>query len=244
MNTNEDKLSAQGFIHLDQRWTFWNSPRDVSRIDLTRVKTAEEFFNLLDRDTRRCIRKAGREGVSIEAATTEEELKTFYNIFKEFSVNKKFMSRDYEYQKRLWDTYVVNGTGRLFLAKYQGEVIGGLICIMFGEKCLAMHMGTPYKYQKLQTYYAYVWESINWAKDEGCSWYSFRGVGTTPTQEFFKKKFLPEVVSLVGYYDLPFLPFLYRLFYFGEFSVLPRAWPILVNGRKLYNKVIKLFRRS
>jgi lipid II:glycine glycyltransferase (peptidoglycan interpeptide bridge formation enzyme) len=244
MNTNEDKLSSLRFIHLDQRWTFWNSPRDVSRIDLTRVKTAEEFFNLLDRDTRRCIRKAGREGVSIEAATTEEELKTFYTIFKEFSVNKRFMSRDYEYQKRLWDTYVVNGTGRLFLAKYQGEIIGGLICIMFGGKCLAMHMGTPYKYQKLQTYYAYVWESINWAKDAGCSWYSFRGVGTTPTQEFFKKKFLPEVVSLVGYYDLPFRPLLYKSFYFGEFSLLPRAWPILVNGRKLYNKLIKLFRRS
>jgi lipid II:glycine glycyltransferase (peptidoglycan interpeptide bridge formation enzyme) len=105
-------------------------------------------------------------------------------------------------------------------------------------------MGTPYEYQKLQTYYAYVWESIRWAKAEGCSWYSFRGVGTTPTQEFFKKKFLPEVVGLVGYYDLPFSPLLYKAFYFGEFSLLPRAWPVLVNGRKLYNKVVKLFRRS
>ena len=244
IHENEDKLSLLGFIHLDQRWSFWNSPRDVSRIDLTRVNTGEEYFNLLDRDTRRCIRKAAKEGVVIEAATTEVELKTFYDIFKEFSVNKRFMSRDYEYQKRLWDTYIVNGMGRLFLAKYQGKIIGGLICIMFGGKCLAMHMGTPYKYQKLQTYYAYVWESINWAKEEGCTWYSFRGVGTTPTQEFFKKKFLPEVVGLVGYYDLPFSPLLYKAFYFGEFSLLPRAWPLLVNGRKLYNKVVKLFRRS
>ncbi len=244
MNGAEDKLSSSGFIHLDQRWTFWNSPRDLSRIDLTRISAAEELFDLLDRDTRRCVRKASREGVSIEAATSEEDLKAFYNIFKEFTVNKRFMSRDYEYQKCLWDTYVANGLGRLFLAKYEGKIIGGLICIMFGGKCLAMHMGTPYKYQKLQSYYAYVWESIKWAKEQGCSWYSFRGVGTTPTQEYFKNKFLPEVVSLVGYYDLPFLPFLYKLFYFGEFSVLPRAWPVLVNGRKLYNKSIKIFRKS
>jgi peptidoglycan pentaglycine glycine transferase (the first glycine) len=240
----EDKLSSSGFIHLDQRWTFWNSPRDVSRIDLTRVAGAEELFNMLDRDTRRCIRKAAREGVSIEAASSEEDLKTFYNIFKEFSIDKRFMSRDYEYQKCLWDTYIARGMGRLFLAKYKEEIIGGLICIMFGGKCLAMHMGTPYKYQKLQTYYAYVWESIRWAKEQGCSWYSFRGVGTTPTQEYFKNKFLPEIVGLVGYYDLPFRPFLYKLFYFGEFSLLPRAWPILVRGRKLYNKVIKIFRKS
>jgi len=241
---HKDRLSSWGFLHLEQRWTYWNSPRDLSRIDLTRVKSAEEYFELLDRDTRRCIRKAAREGVQIEAATTVEELKTFYDIFKEFSVNKRFMSRDYEYQKCLWDMYIARGNGRLFLAKYQGRIIGGLICIMFGGRCLAMHMGTPYEYQKLQTYYAYVWESIKWAKEAGCSWYSFRGVGTTPSQEYFKKKFLPEVVGLVGYYDLPFHTLLYKMFYFGEFTLLEKTWPILVNGRKLYNMIIKIIRRS
>jgi len=244
IENNGDILSELGFLHLDQRWTFWNSPRDVYRIDLTKVNTCEELFNMLDRDTRRCIRKAAKEGVSIETATTEEDIKTFYSIFKEFSIGKGFMSRGYEYQRTLWDTYIVNNMGRLFLAKYKGEIIGGLICIMFGRKCLAMHMGTPYKYQKLQTYYAYVWESIRWAKKNNCLWYSFRGVGTTPTQEYFKGKFLPEVVNLVGYYDLPLRPFLYRLFYFCEFSVLPAAWPIIIKLRKVYNKIIKLMRRS
>jgi peptidoglycan pentaglycine glycine transferase (the first glycine) len=240
----EDRLSSLGFVHLEQRWTLWNSPRDLSRIDLTKSDTEEGLFNLLDRDTRRCIRKAAREGVTIEAAVSEAELQEFFAIFREFSVNKRFMSRAYEYQKTLWDTFIVDGMGRLFLAKYEGKIIGGLICIMFGGKCLAMHMGTPYKYQKLQTYYAYVWESIRWAKEKGCTWYSFRGVGTTPTQEYFKRKFLPAVVSLVGYYDLPFRPFLYNLFYFCEFSVLPRAWPLLVNSRKLYNKIIKAGREG
>jgi peptidoglycan pentaglycine glycine transferase (the first glycine) len=241
MKDREDKLSAMGFIHLDNRWTFWNSPRDVSRIDLTKVNNAEEYFNLLDRDTRRCIRKASKEGVVIEPAISEEELKIFYNIFKEFTVTKKFMSRDYEYQRSLWNTFIVNDMGRLFLAKYQGEIIGGLICIMFGSKYLAMHMGTPYKFQKLQTYYAYVWESIRWAKENGCSWYSFRGVGTTPSQEYFKRKFLPEVVSLIGYYDYPFSPSLYRLFYFGEFWLLPRAWPVLIRARKAYHMAKTFF---
>jgi len=79
------------------------------------------------------------------------------------------MARGYEYQEALWREFVENGKGRLFLAMYRDEIIGGLICLMFGGKCLAMHMGTPYKYQKLQTYYAYVWESIKWAKMAGCT---------------------------------------------------------------------------
>jgi len=236
MRDKVDLLEKQSLIHLEQRWTFWNSPRDVYRIDLTKVQEPEELFNRLDRDTRRCVRKAAKEGVSIEAAEKEEELKTFYEIFKEFSVSKGFMSRSYEYQKKLWDTYIKQDKGRLFLAKYQGKIIGGLICIMFSDKCLAMHMGTPYEYRRLQTYYAYVWASIKWAKERGCQWYSFRGVGTTPSQEYFKSKFLPEVVSLVGYYDLPNMTALYRAFYFAEFYILPRAWKYLISIREMLHK--------
>lgn len=229
-----DKLSALGFIHLEHRWNFWNAPRDVYVVDLTRANTSEDFFNLLDRDTRRCIRKAAKEGVSIEAATSVDELTIFYDIFSQFSAMRGFMARDYEYQKKLWDTYIAEEKGRLFLAKYKGEVIGGLICIMFAGKCLAMHMGTPYKYQKLQTYYAYVWESIKWAKDNGGVWYSFGSVGSTPTQEYFKSKFLPEAISLAGYYDMPFKPLFYKLSYFFEFTLFRKALPALIRLRRLY----------
>lgn len=233
--SDNDPFLQEGFIHLEQRWSFWNSPRDVYRIDLSRAKNEEELSNLIDRDTRRCIRKANKEGVTIRPADSRADLKSFYEIFKEFSVGKGFMSRRYTYQESLWNEFVERGNGRLFLAIYQGKIIGGLICILFGRKCLAMHMGTPYKYQKLQTYYAYVWESIKWAWENHCTWYSFRGVGTTPSQGFFKRKFGPQVVSLVGYYDLPFyLPF-YRLFYAGEFELLPRMWKKLMKGRKIYN---------
>lgn len=235
----EHIVSDLKYVHLEQRWTYWNSPRDVYRIDLGINISCDDLLNSLDRDTRRCIRKAKNDGVIVEPALDEEDLKKFYNIFKEFSITKGFMVRGYEYQKKLWENYVVCGRGRLFLAKYEGEVIGGLICICFGKKCLAMHMGTPYKYQKLQTYYAYVWESIRWAKENGCIWYSFRGIGTTPTQEAFKRKFNPKAVALVGYYDIPFRPLLYKLFYWAEFTLLPASWPLIIKTRKLLIRMIK-----
>ncbi len=233
----QDPFEELGFIHLEQRWTFWNSPRDVYRIDLTKVDNADALFNAMDRDTRRCIRKAAKEGVSIEPATGKAQLERFYEIFSEHSMARGFMIRGYDYQSKLWDEYVEKGNGRLFLAMYKGEMIGGLISIQFARKHLAMHMGTPYRYQKLQSNYAYLWESIKWAKETGCVWYSFRGVGTTPSQEYFKSKFLPEVVRLVGYYDLPLKPSLYKMFNFSEFTVLPKAWPYLIAMRgKLYKK--------
>lgn len=235
----ERLLARLNYVHLEQRWTFWTSPRDEYRIDLQAGATADDLHNALDRDTRRCIRKGAREGLSIEPATSEEDLEKFYEIFSEFSVGKRFLARGFEYQKQLWNSYVARGWGRLFLAKYEGQIIGGLICIMFGRKCVAMHMGTPYRYQKLQSYYAYVWESIRWAKENGGEWYSFRGVGTTPTQEAFKRKFNPRVVALAGYFDYPFKPFLYRLFYWCEFTLLPASWPLLVGTRKFAKGAVR-----
>ena len=135
--------------------------------------------------------------------------------------------------------FIAKGNGRLFLAIYQEKIIGGLICLIFGQKCLAMHMGALYQYQKLQTYYAYVWESIRWAKEMNCSWYSFRGVGTTPTQESFKRKFQPQAVALAGYYDLPLNPLLYRMSYWCEFDVLPRIWRKLMNCQENIQRLTK-----
>ena len=96
-------------------------------------------------------------------------------------------------------------------------------------------MGTAFEHRKLQTYYAYIWESIKWAKEQGCLWYSFRGVGTTPSQEKFKAKFKPRVVSLVGYYDLPFHRPLYHVICRSEFDLLPRLWKNLMKLRQGYN---------
>lgn len=238
---NDDPFIFQAFKHLEYRWSLWNSPRDVYRIDLTKADNFEEFFNTIDRDARRCVRKSQNEGVTIRPAENLGELQTFYRIFSQFSVGKGFMSREYEYQETLWNEFISKGNGRLSLAIYKGEIIGGLICIMFGNKCLAMHMGTPYEYHKLQTYYAYIWDSIRWAKDKGCVWYSFRGTGTTPTQESFKKKFNPQVVSLIGYYDLPLKPRIYRMLYFCEFKILPRIWRSIMKIRKCYKWLLSMF---
>jgi peptidoglycan pentaglycine glycine transferase (the first glycine) len=231
---DDDPFISEGFKHLENRWSFWNSPRDVYRIDLTKARDVEELFNKIDRDARRCVRKAHNEGLTIRSAENLQELMRFYEIFSQFSVGKGFMSRAYEYQESLWKEFIVKGNGALFLAIYQGEVIGGLICLLFGDKCLAMHMGTPFAYQRFQPSYAYLWESIKWAKERGCVWYSFRGTGTTPTQESFKRKFSPQAVRLVGYYDLPLRPLLYKVFYFCEFEVLPRAWRSIMKFRKGY----------
>lgn len=234
-----DIFVEEGFIHLRHRWTFWNTPRDVYRIDLTRANNEEELFMTLDRQARKAVRKAKKQEVFIKKATSQNQLNSFYRVFREFTVAKGFICRRYEYQRALWDEFVSKGNGELFLSMYQGQIIGGLLCLIFGRKCLAMHMGTLSNYGHLRTNDACVWEAMKSAKEKGCQWFSFRAVGSTPTQERFKRKFGPQIVSLIGYYDLPLHHGLYRLFSFVEFQILPRIWSPLMQIRRMSKSLIR-----
>jgi len=231
--TGADPFLDAGFIHLSNRWTFWNAPRDVYRINLTKFDTEADLFRSIHNKARTCIRKAHKQGLVIKPATEEKYLRIFYSLFRRFTVEKGFMSRSYEYQKTLWDEFITKGNGKLFLAVHDGRIVGGAIRFFFGLKCLAMHIAVPYRYHHLRANDALIWESIRWAKEKECTWFSFRGVGTTPTQERFKRKFGPEIVSLIGYYDLPFYPWLYCLFSFGEFRILPRIWSTFMKARRM-----------
>lgn len=229
-----DPFIEVGFTHLNYRWSYWNSPRDVYRIELNKVETNEELFNTIDKRSRRRVRKAKRDGLVIKLADSIDELKSFYRIFSKVAVEKGFLFRSYEYQKKLWDEYISRGNGNLFIGVYQEKIVGGEICLNFANKCLAMHIGVLPEYNKLCSNDVYNWESIRWAKEIGCQWYSFRGVGSTPTQEQYKKKFNPQIVSLVGYYDLPLRPIFYRIFYFVELKVLPITVSVYKWIRKKY----------
>lgn len=242
MDELNSTLGVLGFKHLANRWSFWNSPRDVSRIDLSKFKKPAEYFNALDRKARASIRNAEKAGVVVEVARSEEELRMFYEMFKEFSVNKGFMARDFEYQQKLWETFIRHGRGKLFLARRGDVVLGGLLVICFAKKVLAMHMVTQREYQKLQTSYAYLWASVKWAIENGYTWWSFRSVGSTPSQALFKSQFKPEIVNLVGYYDLPFKKNLYRLFHFGEFTLFHKSLPWLMAMRKVFHRPNQTFK--
>jgi lipid II:glycine glycyltransferase (peptidoglycan interpeptide bridge formation enzyme) len=239
----EDKFVKLGFRHLRQRWSFWNSPRDVARLDLTKIDPARQFLDLLPKNTRAAVRKAHRKGVTIEPATTRADLEQFYRMFRQFSIERSFMVRDFAYQEKLWETYVRRGMGRLLLAKYEGKVVGGCLDLEFAGKCLGMHGGSLAEYRGLGIDDAFNVAAIEAARRNGCVWYSFRGLGSRPTQEAYKRKFMIEVVPLVGYYDLPFKPLLYRLFYLAEFTLLPAAWPAIIRIRKLADLVRKWMAR-
>jgi len=233
-----DPFSNEGFIHLPYRWTYWNAPRDVFRVDLTKGESEIELFRLIDPKARTGVRKSKKEGVIIRPAENLEEVRTFYEVYTKFAVDKGFLFRGFKYQESLWNEFISRGKGILALAVYNGEVIGGQICLLFGKMCVEMHRGVFKQYHKLRVNEALVWHGIRWSKEQGCHWYCQRGIGL-PSLQKFKRKFRPELISLVGYYDLPFYSLIYKIFVFFEFKILPLAVKSLMVVRKAFVEVLQ-----
>jgi peptidoglycan pentaglycine glycine transferase (the first glycine) len=238
ISEGNDPFTAVGFKHLSQRWSYWNSPRDVVRVNLTNKATEKELFLSMKKDAQRGVKKAQKSGIQVRQAQNVQDLKTFHVLFKRFSEEKGFMSRGYLYQKSLWDEYLRLGNGVLFLAEYGGEIAGGILNLIFANKCVGMHGAVLMKYRGLHTNDLLEWEGLKWAKAHGCVWYSFRGIGPTHSNLRFKLKFGAEVIPLIGYYDFPFRPFLYRVVSWLEFNLLPRVSAPLT---KLYHVCRRFF---
>ncbi|MDP2644069.1 MAG: peptidoglycan bridge formation glycyltransferase FemA/FemB family protein [Desulfobacterales bacterium] len=239
-NTPENDISGkvdpfvnEGFIHLGNRWTDWNAPKDVFRTDLTKGETEEQLFQLIHPKARSGVRKARKEGIAIRQAKTDDEVREFYRVFKEFAIGKGFLYRGFDYQQAIWEEFVKRKLGVLFLSGHDENIVGGMLCLTFGKICLEMHRGVFSQYQKLRVNEALVWEGIRWAKENQCDWYCQRGIGSLALRKF-KEKFNPDLVSLAGYYDLVYSPLLYAVFNKIEFGLIPKLLPGLKKIRKVY----------
>lgn len=234
-----DPFMNDGLIHLPNRWSMWNAPRDVYRTDLSESRNEKELLKRMSPKARTGIRKAQKDGVVIRQANSFKDLVDFYFVFRDFATEKGFMARGLKYQKQIWSEFIKYGKGILLLAEYDGQIIGGEICLRLGLLCVEMHRGVSFKFRIHRVNEALVWEGMRWARKVGCIWYCQRGAGSQQLNKF-KEKFDAHLERLVGYYDLPFLYIFYRLFHTLEFTVIPIMAKTIISILKKYNQ----FRRS
>jgi lipid II:glycine glycyltransferase (peptidoglycan interpeptide bridge formation enzyme) len=233
ISKTSDVFKKSGFLYLNHTWTFWNAPSRVLRIDLSQFESEHQIFMSFKKNARRAIKRAIKQNITIKEGKSLDDLKKFYRLFRQFSVDRGFIARSYEYQRGLFDKYIKNDRGTFLLAYKKNQIIAGYINIYFNKFCAGMHGAYDSNFRKYNANELLEWESIKHAYLKGCWWYSFRGMGPTKSHDQFKLKFNPQIVSLAGYYDYPFIKPVYYLFYFLEFFVLPAAYPIILKARKI-----------
>lgn len=210
-------LSACGFKHRLSGLSFEGvQPNFVMRLDLT--PEPDQLLANMHPKWRYNIRLAGRKGVVVTAAEERADLKIFYSILEETAQRDNFLIRGFPYFESIWEHMVANGYARLFLAHYQGEIIAGTLAFILGDKAWYLYGASSNRHRNVMPNYLLQWEMINWAREQGCTVYDFRGVSgdldeNNPLYGLyrFKKGFNGVLTEFVGEWDFVYKPAWYWL---------------------------------
>jgi lipid II:glycine glycyltransferase (peptidoglycan interpeptide bridge formation enzyme) len=214
-----------------------NQPQSTILVNLNQEQ--DEIFSQMRRQTRRYIRSADKEGITVRSGDACD-LPTYLNLMGLTGRRKRFAVRNQKYYQSEWETLSTDQHGALLLAYYQGQVIAARVIYCFGSHAAEFHAGSVV-IPGLHPNYLLAWEGIKWAQSKGCVTYDMWGIPDevgAGNEELkkpgvseglwgvyqFKRGFSTNIVSYIGAYDCIFAPGLYFLLFNSGLSGGGRWW--------------------
>lgn len=165
---------------------------------------------------RHAIRRAERDGVTVERVpVTEENAKAMYTLLAE-TAEGQFGIRSFNYYKEFWKTFEETGRGQLFFAYFEGAIVAGAYAMVLGEKSTYKDGASIRKRTAYGASHFLQWNVIEWARQNGALVHDF--CGSPPSDEIgnpnhphygiglFKQSFSKNVVDYIGCYDFVLSP--------------------------------------
>ena len=180
-------------------------PQYVFRLN-TEGKTAEELLMSLPQSTRRKVRAGAKKGVTVEIKG-KEAVPDFARLMLETGVRDGFVTREASYFENMLDN--LGEHARLYMAYYEGQAIAGTLAIWYGDKVWYLYGASSNEHRNLMPNYMLQWSMIEWAVEQGCRIYDFRGVPGRVGEDHplyglykFKLGFGGDYVEFVGEVDM------------------------------------------
>jgi peptidoglycan pentaglycine glycine transferase (the first glycine) len=239
-----NSLLRQGFKHLDKNWSSHNYPRILMRLALH--ESEDKLLGGMRKKHRQHINITDSKGIRLIVGETEDHLRQFWELLRALGTRKGFLVRSYKYFDQLMKNFIACGNGRMLLAEYKQEIIGGVLSVILGRRCWFVYGASNGRSHHIYPNERLHWEMIKWAKSRGCISYDMGGTGTdypVPSDSehhplyHFKKGFGASVVYLTGYYDLVFRPSPYWIFRFGEEYALPLGLRAALGFQRLWKNL-------
>lgn len=122
------------------------------------------------------IRLGAKKGLTVQSDCTRDDLQTFHEIYKVTAARDGFKGYTLYYFEELWDSLVEQGLARLFLVHHEGRVLSGAIAFLLPPQCWYVFGASSNEGRNFMPNHSMQWAMMQWAKENGCSTYDFRGV--------------------------------------------------------------------
>lgn len=183
-----------------------------STITLDISAPLDDILMALPQKGRHAIRRAERDGVTVQAVpVTEENARAMYDLLAE-TAEGQFGIRSYNYYKTFWQTFEKTGRGQLFFASFGGAIVAGAYAMVLGKKSTYKDGASVRQRTAYGASHFLQWSVIEWAKNQGATVHDF--CGSPPSDEItnsehphygvglFKLSFSKHVSDFIGCYDL------------------------------------------
>lgn len=173
-------------------------------------RTEDELFANLTQGTRRKVRIAMKNGVSVRPVGAEH-LDDFARIMSVTGVRDGFNTRPPEYFGRFLEA--LGEHVRLYMGFYQDVPVCGAITTNYAGKTCYVYGASDNIHRDVMPNYLMQWEMIRWAVQTGCTVYDFQGIsGNTEKGSHmyglyqFKSGFNGQIDELAGEFDFVYKP--------------------------------------
>ncbi len=190
-------------------------------------QTEEDIQKDMKQKGRYNIRVAEKKGVEIHKSDPKDkdqfakDILDYYKILQETTRRDGFHGHQLDFYKNMVEMLSENNIGAMYLAKYQGKTIAGLIATFFKETAIYYYGVSSNENRNVMAPYLLQWKVIQDAKQQGFKKYDFFGISppNSPNHPWagvrrFKKKFGGQEVSYYPAMDYSLKPVVHKLYKF------------------------------
>ncbi len=179
-------------------------------------KKEEDLLKQFARKTRYNIKVAIRNDVTIRYSRDEEDLKTFYELYKTTTIRDKIGRRPYEYFQKMLEAFTENEI-RIYIAEHEEDKLASAIAINYGKKIFYIYGASSNEKRNLMPNYLMQWEMIKWGIENKCNKYDFGGVFEFTNENGlykFKSGFCKKegATKYIGEIDKVYKPVIYFIY--------------------------------
>lgn len=173
--------------------------------------SGQDRFQKIHKTKIRQINKSLKSGATVGPPDTFEEVRSFYLILKELyrtKIKKPLPPLAF------FTEFYKSGLGVYLLIKYNGEILGGMMCGLYKDTIYELYIaGLDRKYKNVYPSVLATYAAIEYALNNGLKYFDFLGAGK-PKEEYgvreFKSRFGGELIN-PGRFILITKPFLFRI---------------------------------
>ncbi len=187
-------------------------------LDLT--KSQEELLRAMHPKTRYNLKVAQKHDVVVRENNSKTAFDEYLRLHQETTGRQGFYAHNIQYHQTMWRIMRENGIAHLFTATYQGKTLAAWIIFAWGKTLYYPYGTSSREHRDVMAPTLLLWEIARWGKARGYTSFDLWGaLGPNPDPKDpwfgfhrFKLGFNPELLELVGSYDLVVRPFLYTLY--------------------------------